>query len=46
MRATDRLEVVNDKTFHLVLKELFGLVLEALAKPSSDVTLNLAARVA
>jgi peptide/nickel transport system substrate-binding protein len=30
------MEVVNDKTFQLVLKDPFGLVLEALAKPSSE----------
>ena len=35
MRVTDRIEVVNDKIVQLVLKEPFGLVLEALAKPSS-----------
>jgi peptide/nickel transport system substrate-binding protein len=46
MRATDRMEVVNDKTFQLVLKEPFGLVLEALAKPSSNVPFILPARVA
>jgi peptide/nickel transport system substrate-binding protein len=42
MRVTDSLQEVNDKTFQLVLKEPFGLVLEALAKPSSNVPFILA----
>jgi peptide/nickel transport system substrate-binding protein len=46
MQATDRLEEVNDKTFRLVLKEPFSLVLEALAKPSSNVPFIMPARIA
>jgi peptide/nickel transport system substrate-binding protein len=46
MRVTDSLQEVNDKTFQLVFKEPFGLVLEALAKPSSNVPFILPARVA
>jgi len=46
MRVTDSLQEVNDKTFQLLLKEPFGLVLEALAKPSSNVPFILPARVA
>lgn len=37
LAATGQLEVVNDKTFKLTLKEPFGLVLESLAKVSSNV---------
>jgi peptide/nickel transport system substrate-binding protein len=46
MRATECLEVVNDKTFELILKDPFGLVLEVLAKPSSNVPFIMPARVA
>ena len=46
MRVTDSMQEVNDKTFQLLLKEPFGLVLEALAKPSSNVPFILPARVA
>jgi peptide/nickel transport system substrate-binding protein len=46
MRVTDSLQEVNDKTFQLLLKEPFGLVVEALAKPSSNVPFILPARVA
>jgi peptide/nickel transport system substrate-binding protein len=46
MQATERLEEVDGKTFRLVLKEPFGLVLEALAKPSSNVPFIMPARVA
>ena len=45
MRVTDSLQEVNDKTLQLFLKEPFELVLEALAKPSSNVPFILAARV-
>lgn len=37
MQATARLEVVDDKTFELALKQPFGLVLESLAKMTSNV---------
>jgi len=37
MEAADKLEVVNDKTFRLTLKEPFGLVLPSLAKLTSNV---------
>jgi peptide/nickel transport system substrate-binding protein len=37
MEAADKLEVVNDKTFRLKLKEPFGLVLASLAKLTSNV---------
>jgi ABC-type transport system substrate-binding protein len=46
MQATESLEVINDKSFRLVLKGPFGLVLEALAKPSSNVPFIMPARVA
>jgi peptide/nickel transport system substrate-binding protein len=46
MQATESLEVINDKSFRLALKEPFGLVLEALAKPSSNVPFIMPARVA
>jgi peptide/nickel transport system substrate-binding protein len=46
MKAMDRLEAVNDTTFRLVLKEPFGLVLDALAKPSSNVPFIMPARIA
>jgi peptide/nickel transport system substrate-binding protein len=45
-KATDRLEAVDEKTFRFVLKEPFGLVLDALAKPSSNVPFIMPARIA
>src|SRR5689334_17631305 len=35
--STGELKAIDDKSFRLVLKEPFGLVLEALGKPSSNV---------
>ncbi|HXH13657.1 MAG TPA: ABC transporter substrate-binding protein [Alphaproteobacteria bacterium] len=46
MKATERFEAVDDNTFRLVLKEPFGLVLDALAKPSSNVPFIMPARIA
>ncbi len=46
LRVTESLQEVNDTTFQLQLKEPFGLVLEALAKPSSNVPFILPAHVA
>lgn len=46
MSSTARLEAVDAKTFQLELKEPFGLVLEALAKPSSNVPFIMPARIA
>ena len=46
MAATASLDVVNDRTFTLSLKEPFGLVLEALGKPSSNVPFMMPERVA
>lgn len=46
MNFTAQLEVVDAKTFRLVLKEPFGQVLEALAKPSSNVPFIMPARIA
>lgn len=37
MEATDRLEVVNDRTFRLHLRQPYGLVLQSLAKITSNV---------
>ncbi len=37
LEFTKEFKVVDDKTFQLILKEPFGLVLMALAKPSSNV---------
>jgi peptide/nickel transport system substrate-binding protein len=37
MAVTDKLEVVDDKTFKLILKEPYGLVLQSLAKITSNV---------
>lgn len=37
MEAADKLEIINDKTFKLTLKEPFGPVLQALAKLTSNV---------
>jgi peptide/nickel transport system substrate-binding protein len=44
--STDKLQVVDARIFRLVLKEPFGLVLEALAKPSSNVPFIMPARIA
>ncbi|MBI4639675.1 MAG: ABC transporter substrate-binding protein [Candidatus Tectomicrobia bacterium] len=46
MQFTASLETVDTKTFRLVLKEPFGLVLDALAKPSSNVPFIMPARIA
>ena len=46
MEFTDSLDAVDDKTFRLTLKKPFGLVLDALAKPSSNVPFIMPARVA
>ena len=43
---TKNLDAVNDKTFTLTLKEPYGLVLESLAKPSSNVPFIMPKRVA
>ncbi|MGE0661087.1 MAG: ABC transporter substrate-binding protein [Reyranellaceae bacterium] len=40
------LEKVNDKTFKLVLKEPYGLVIDSLGKPSSNVPFMMPKRVA
>ena len=45
LAATDVLDVVDKKTFILKLMEPFGLVLEALAKPSSNVPFVMPARL-
>lgn len=46
MKALDTIETVDAKTFTLKLKQPFGLVLEALAKPSSYVPFIMPARLA
>ena len=46
MAFTESLEALDAKTFRLTLKEPFGLVLDALAKPSSNVPFIMPARVA
>ncbi|HWP46979.1 MAG TPA: ABC transporter substrate-binding protein [Candidatus Limnocylindrales bacterium] len=46
MDFTARLEAIDEKTFRLVLKEPFNLVLEALAKPSGSVPFIMPARIA
>jgi peptide/nickel transport system substrate-binding protein len=46
MRATAQLEAVDNRTFRLDLKKPFGLVLDALAKPSSNVPFIMPARLA
>jgi len=46
MEFTQELKVVDDKTFQLILKEPFGLVLMALAKPSSNVPFIMPKRIA
>ena len=44
--STGELKALDDKTFRLTLKEPFGLVLEALGKPSSNVPFMMPKRVA
>lgn len=46
MAATAKLDAVDKKTFALELAEPFGLVLEALGKPSSNVPFIMPARIA
>jgi peptide/nickel transport system substrate-binding protein len=46
LRAIGRLEAVDAKTVRLELQEAFGLVLDALAKPSSNVPFIMPARFA
>ncbi len=46
MAATGKLQAADKKTFILDLKEPFGLVLDALAKPSSNVPFIMPARIA
>jgi peptide/nickel transport system substrate-binding protein len=46
MKFTAHLEAVDAKTFRLELKEPYGLVLDALAKPSSNVPFIMPARIA
>lgn len=46
LAATGKLQAVDKKTFVLELKEPFGLVLEALGKPSSNVPFIMPARIA
>lgn len=46
MAATGKLQAVDKKTFALELREPFGLVLDAIGKPSSNVPFIMPARVA
>jgi peptide/nickel transport system substrate-binding protein len=46
MKSTGELKKIDDKTFAIVLKEPFGLVLEALGKISSNVPFMMPKRVA
>ncbi len=46
MEFTASLEAVDAKTFRITLKEPFGLVLDALGKPSSNVPFMMPARIA
>ncbi|OYW08713.1 MAG: hypothetical protein B7Z53_04265, partial [Rhodospirillales bacterium 12-71-4] len=46
MRATASLDVVDARTFRLVLREPFGLVLQALGKPGAMVPMMMPARLA
>ena len=46
MSATASIDAVNARTFTLTLKEPFGLVLEALGKPSSNVPFMMPERIA
>ncbi len=43
---TREMKVVDDKTFQLILKEPYGLVLMSLAKPSSNVPFIMPERIA
>lgn len=45
-QSLDRYEAVDAKTFQIVLKQPFGLVLEALGKPSSNVPFIMPRRIA
>jgi peptide/nickel transport system substrate-binding protein len=46
MRELASLEVVDERTFTLTLKQPFGLVIEALGKPSSNVPFMMPERIA
>jgi peptide/nickel transport system substrate-binding protein len=46
MSFVDRMEVLDDKTFRLILKEPYGLVLDSLAKPGSSVPFMMPKRIA
>jgi peptide/nickel transport system substrate-binding protein len=46
MDFTKEMVAVNDKTFTLILKEPYGLVLDSLAKPSSNVPFMMPKRLA
>lgn len=46
MDFTQELKVVDEKTFQLILKEPYGLVLMSLAKPSSNVPFMMPKRIA
>jgi peptide/nickel transport system substrate-binding protein len=46
LRATGTLEATDERTVRLALQEPFGLVLDALAKPSSNVPFIMPARLA
>jgi peptide/nickel transport system substrate-binding protein len=46
MARVTGMKAVNDKTFTMTLKEPYGLVLQSLAKPSSNVPFMMPARVA
>ncbi|MCU0562858.1 MAG: ABC transporter substrate-binding protein, partial [Desulfobacterales bacterium] len=46
MRELESLDVVNERTFTLTLKQPFGLVVDALGKPSSNVPFMMPERIA
>ena len=46
MKATKELKAVDDRTFQIVLKEPFGLLLDALSKVSSNVPFMMPKRIA
>jgi peptide/nickel transport system substrate-binding protein len=46
MNLVDRMEAVDDKTFEIVLKEPYALVIESLAKPTSNVPFIMPKRLA
>jgi len=46
LKSTAELKYIDDRTFAIVLKEPFSLVLDALAKPSSNVPFMMPRRVA